>query len=191
VEAAVRVHSGKMMGSGALALADPRVGSYVLTAAHLLDRPDRVLVGCNRTGGGMAWHTGRVLRLDPRIDLALIWLPECVLPRPARLAWIRAPLRPGESVTVLVAAPEPGPRAVAARVFAPGGLEASHPLAQGMSGGGVFHNGFLAGVLYGQERPGGPDAESRGRFLPIETVCRFLDPEFRFLSDGGVPAEPR
>jgi hypothetical protein len=60
-----------------------------------------------------------------------------------------------------------------------------------MSGGGVFHNGFLAGVLYGQERSGGPEAPAQGRFLPIKMVRRFLDPEFRFLSDGGVPAEPR
>jgi len=190
-ESAVRVQSGRMLGSGALALANPRIGSFVLTAAHLLDRPSQVLVGCDPPDGGPAWHTGRVLRVDPKVDLALIWLPECVLSPPARLRWARSPPGQGDPVAVLVAAPERGSQVVTARVVERGCLESTRPFAQGMSGSGVFHNGFFAGLLYGHERDGGPAAARRGRFLPVASVRRFLGSGFRFLSEGGVPAEPR
>jgi hypothetical protein len=171
-------------------LSAPRYGSYVLTAAHLLEEPERVLVALYPGSGSVVWHSARALKIDRRVDLALLWRPDAIFERPFRPAW--SSREPGSdlSADLLVAAPGSGPETIGARVSRPGELIAARRLEAGMSGAGLFLSGELAGLLYGH-RAGGSGADQDGRFVRLEAIRRFLEPQFDFLATGGRPVEPR
>jgi hypothetical protein len=190
-ESAVRIRSGRAIGSGCLLYAERSAGAYVLTAAHLLHAPDEVLCRFRIGPGETTWRAARVLRTAPRRDLALLWLPRAIRGGVFRADWSgRAPSR--EDRVVLLAASESGsPERIRARVTAPGRLLAERPLAPGMSGAGVFRDGRLAGLLFGQPLNGGEAVEREGRFTDLDGIRGFLEVGFGFVIAGVPPDEPR
>ncbi|MBN2490236.1 MAG: trypsin-like peptidase domain-containing protein [Planctomycetes bacterium] len=187
--ALARVNCGRIQGSGCLVFSDPRFGSYVLTAAHLVEEPPRVLAALASQSGAVVWGPARVLRIDRQADLALLWRPDAVAARPRRLTWAARCPPSGAAVELLVAVPEAEEQIVRARVTDPGVVITEAPLAAGMSGAGLFCRGDLAGILYGH-RASGSGAVRDGRYVRVEAVRRFLEPPLAFLATGGLPAEP-
>jgi len=187
----VRIQSGRATGSGCLLYSEHAAGAYVLTAAHLLLAPDRVLCRFSSRSDGLSWRSARVLRIESRRDLALLWVPRAVPGDIFRVAW--AGSNPGRDVAVyLFVAHEAGaPRRISARAVAPGRLIADEPLAPGMSGAGVFREGRLAGVLFGQPRRGGATAAREGRYTGVDEIRAFLEAGFGFVIEGTPPAETR
>lgn len=185
VDTAVRVQSSAASGTGTLIARSPDIGAFILTAAHLVPPHDDVLVALPRPDGSSDWRTAWRLRVDRDLDLALLWVRVADGGPRWFLGWSSVE---GGPVTILLRPPGRSAVRIAARVVAPGRLRTSERLTQGMSGAGVFHDGRIAGVLYGL-RVSPPPPE--GRFVPRGAVETFLGERFAFLLEGRDPAPGR
>lgn len=182
---AVRVQSDNVVGSGCLIHASPRDGAFVLTAAHVLRDPHRVLV--NRFLSRDPWRSAEVVVVDANLDLALLWIAESG-PAPRRVAWADAPPPDGAVLELVAAGRSDRPEVIEGRAVGPGKVAPSRVLAEGMSGAGVFHDGYLTGILYGLRVSPGP---AEGRYVSLGDLAGFLGPRFAFLRTGGRPPDVR
>ncbi len=185
VDTAVRIQSSAASGTGTLIARSPDIGAFILTAAHLVPKHDDVLVALPRSDGSSDWRTAWRLRVDRAVDLALLWVR--VADRGPRwfLGWASVDDGPA---TILLRPPGRPAASIPVQVVAPGRFRTPEALTQGMSGAGVFHDGAIAGVLYGL-RVSPPPPE--GRFVPREAVEAFLGERFAFLLEGRDPEPGR
>lgn len=148
VKVSVRLAREQWYGSGTCVWCDGR-RALVLTAAHVV----------RHAAGGVVFITfpdGRRLAshvrfADPRRDVAVL-----VAEITSAVPWVplaQAPLRPGAPVTSIGYPGGGAQRVLVGRILSigrwSGFTEASMPAQQGHSGGGLFQDGGLVGVLWG------------------------------------------